>query len=96
MTPPGTRGVLDDAPSIYFLDATIASAFVARWCTGARNAGSITAALRAFDGSHGHRRAGGLVRAELERVLCAVVVEGSAGDRARAGIDMVLAPGTRG
>jgi hypothetical protein len=62
---------------------------------GARNAGSITAALRAFDGSHGHRRAGGLVGAELERVLCAVVVGGSAGDRARAGIDMVLAPGTR-
>jgi hypothetical protein len=28
--------VLNDAVSIYFLDATLASAFVARWCAGAR------------------------------------------------------------
>jgi len=28
------RGVLNDAPSIHFLDATLASAFVARWCAG--------------------------------------------------------------
>jgi hypothetical protein len=34
MTPSGVRGVLNDAVSIYFLDATLASAFVARWCTG--------------------------------------------------------------
>ena len=34
MTPSGTRGVLNDAVSIYFLDATLASAFVARWCAG--------------------------------------------------------------
>jgi hypothetical protein len=27
-----TRGVVKDALAIYFLDATIASAFVARWC----------------------------------------------------------------
>jgi len=26
------RGVLNDALSIYFLDPTLASAFVARWC----------------------------------------------------------------
>ena len=32
MTPSGVRGVLNDAVSIYFLDATLASAFVARWC----------------------------------------------------------------
>lgn len=32
MTPSGTRGVFNDAVSIYFLDATLASAFVARWC----------------------------------------------------------------
>jgi hypothetical protein len=32
MTPSGMRGVLNDALSIYFLDATLASAFVARWC----------------------------------------------------------------
>src|SRR5271165_2523503 len=28
-------GVLNDAISIYFADATLASAFVARWCDGA-------------------------------------------------------------
>jgi hypothetical protein len=33
MTPSGTRGVLNDALSIYFGDATLASAFVAR-CAG--------------------------------------------------------------
>jgi hypothetical protein len=32
MTPSGMRGVLNDAVSIYFTDATLASAFVARWC----------------------------------------------------------------
>jgi hypothetical protein len=36
MTPSGTRGVLKDALSIYFTDATLASAFVARWCVGAK------------------------------------------------------------
>jgi hypothetical protein len=36
MTPSGVRGVLNDAVSIYFLDATLAGAFVARWCAGAR------------------------------------------------------------
>jgi hypothetical protein len=35
MTPSGMRGVLNDAVSIYFADATLASAFVARWCVGA-------------------------------------------------------------
>jgi hypothetical protein len=34
ITPSGMRGVLNDALSIYFLDATLASAFVARWCAG--------------------------------------------------------------
>jgi hypothetical protein len=34
MTPSGMRGVLNDTVSIYFLDATLASAFVARWCAG--------------------------------------------------------------
>jgi hypothetical protein len=34
MTPTGMRGVLNDAVSIYFADATLASAFVARWCAG--------------------------------------------------------------
>ena len=36
MTPSGIRGVLNDAPSINFLDATLASAFAARWCVGHR------------------------------------------------------------
>jgi hypothetical protein len=30
-TPSSTRGVVNDALAVYFLDATIASAFVARW-----------------------------------------------------------------
>jgi hypothetical protein len=34
MTPSGVRGVLNDALSIYLADATIATAFVARWCVG--------------------------------------------------------------
>lgn len=34
MTPSGTRGVLNDAISIYFADAKLANAFVARWCIG--------------------------------------------------------------
>jgi hypothetical protein len=34
MTPSGTRGVLNDALSIYFVDPTLATAFVARWCAG--------------------------------------------------------------
>jgi hypothetical protein len=36
MTPSSVRGVLNDAVSIYFLDATLASAFAARWCAGSR------------------------------------------------------------
>jgi hypothetical protein len=30
------RGVLNDAISLYFADATLASAFVARWCVGSK------------------------------------------------------------
>jgi hypothetical protein len=38
MTPSGARvrGVLNDAISIYFADAMLASAFVARWCASAK------------------------------------------------------------
>ena len=36
MTPSGMRGVLNDAVSIYFREATLASAFVARWCAGSK------------------------------------------------------------
>jgi hypothetical protein len=36
MTPSGTRGVLNDAVSIYFADATLPNAFVARCCVASR------------------------------------------------------------
>ena len=36
ITPSGMRGVLNDAISIYFADAMLASAFVARWCVGSK------------------------------------------------------------
>jgi hypothetical protein len=36
MTPSGTRGVLNDAISLYFENTTLASAFVARWCVGSK------------------------------------------------------------
>jgi hypothetical protein len=32
----GLRGIVNDALAIYFLDAALASAFVARWCIGYR------------------------------------------------------------
>jgi hypothetical protein len=44
MTPSGLRGVLNDAVAVYFCDATLASAFVARWCRG----GKMEAAEGAF------------------------------------------------
>jgi len=34
LTPTGMRGVLNDALSVYFLDPTLAGAFMARWCAG--------------------------------------------------------------
>jgi hypothetical protein len=36
MTSSGSRGVLNDAISLYFADATLASAFVARWGVGSK------------------------------------------------------------
>jgi hypothetical protein len=36
MTPAGLRGVINDAVAIYFLDATLAAAFVTRWCAGSK------------------------------------------------------------
>src|SRR5271167_4142239 len=36
MTPSGTRGVMNDALSIYFANATLANAFVARWCVASK------------------------------------------------------------
>jgi hypothetical protein len=34
LTPSGLRGVLNDTLSVYFLNPTLAGAFVARWCAG--------------------------------------------------------------
>ena len=34
MTPAGLHGIVNDAVAIYFLEATAAAAFVARWCAG--------------------------------------------------------------
>jgi len=34
MMPSGTGGVVTDAVAVYFADATLASAFVTRWCAG--------------------------------------------------------------
>jgi hypothetical protein len=35
-TPAGLRGVVNDAVAVYFLDATLAAAFVSRWCAGSK------------------------------------------------------------
>src|SRR5579872_5873023 len=34
MTPSGLRGVVNDAVAVYFCNAALAGAFVARWCQG--------------------------------------------------------------
>jgi hypothetical protein len=36
IAPLGTRSIVNDAIAVYFLDPTLASAFVARWCVGQR------------------------------------------------------------
>jgi hypothetical protein len=36
MKPSEMRGALNDAVSLYFADAPLASAFVARWCAGSK------------------------------------------------------------
>ena len=36
ITPSGLRGVVNDAVAVYFCDAALAGAFVARWCRGSR------------------------------------------------------------
>ena len=53
LTPSGMRGVLNDALSIYFLDPTLAGAFVARWCAGTRS--RVTWSLARASAKGGHR-----------------------------------------
>jgi hypothetical protein len=36
MTPPGPRGVINDAVAVYFREAAFAAAFAARWCAPVR------------------------------------------------------------
>jgi hypothetical protein len=55
MTPSGGRGVLNDAISIHLADATIASAFVARWCVG-HKAESTDGAFRIREDEPTHRK----------------------------------------
>jgi hypothetical protein len=55
MTPSGTRGVLNDALSIYFPDTALAGAFVARWCIGYK--------VESVEGARGRAGAAGRGRA---------------------------------
>ena len=76
MTPSGTRGVLNDALSIYFADATLASAFVARWCVGTKveTTGGVSGCARicrsrgSGRGCTEHRRGGEI--ASARRIGC--------------------------
>jgi hypothetical protein len=36
MTPSRMHGVLNEAMLLYFVDATLGSAFVAKWCVGSK------------------------------------------------------------
>jgi hypothetical protein len=56
MTPSGLKGVVNDAIAVYFRDAALAGAFVARWCrTGAVE--SVEGAFRVRDDAPPARRA---------------------------------------
>jgi adenylate cyclase len=78
MTPSGTRGVLNDALSIYFVDAALASAFVARWCPEAcwtvasflGAGGSVSAIIGSF---------GEAMKQPVERRLAAILAADVAG-----------------
>jgi len=56
MTPSGLRGVLNDAIAVYFCDAPLASAFVARWCR-ANRAETVDGAFQIQDAAPLVRRA---------------------------------------
>ena len=61
ITPAGLRGVLNDAIAVHFTDATLASAFVARWCGGHR-AETVEGAFQVRDDGPPGRRAAALHR----------------------------------
>ncbi len=61
MTPSGLRGVLNDAVAVYFRDATLAGAFVARWCRVAQ-AETVAGAFRVRADAPASRRAAPLHR----------------------------------
>jgi hypothetical protein len=61
MTPSGTRGVLNDALTIYFPDPALAGTFVARWCIGYK-VETAERALRVSEDEPGARVEAGLHR----------------------------------
>jgi len=61
MTPSGLRGVLNDAVAVYFREATLAGAFVARWCRGDR-VETVDGAFQIRDDTPSARRAAALHR----------------------------------
>jgi len=70
ITPSGLRGVLNDAVAVYFCDATLAGAFVARWCRGGKVA-TVDGAFQIRDDAPPGRRGAPLHR-----------TPGAGGDRA--------------
>jgi hypothetical protein len=61
MTPSGLRGVVNDAVAVYFRDAMLAGAFVARWCRG-HAVESVEGAFRVRDDAPPARRGAPLHR----------------------------------
>lgn len=61
ITPAGLRGVPNDAIAVYFSEAPLAGAFVARWCRGER-AETVDGAFRIRDDAQAPRRAAALHR----------------------------------
>ena len=61
ITPSGLRGVVNDAVAVYFCDAAMAAAFVARWCRRARTE-AVEAAFEVRQDAPSPRRAAPLHR----------------------------------
>jgi hypothetical protein len=69
MTPSGTRGVLNDAISIYFADLALANAFGARWCIGFK-VESAEGAFWARADEPAHAGRGGAAQDTVKRTAC--------------------------